>query len=79
MAGVDEGVTDLDLARVLIQLVVVGAKVGGPDLACTIVEARVRKCMREGAAREWRGSRAAVPMEPRVQSGVAEGEAREWR
>ena len=57
----------------------VGTKVGDLDLACTIVEARVQKCMREGAAGEWRGSRAAVPMAPRVQSGVAEGAAEEWR
>ena len=27
-----------------------GAEVGDPDLACTVVEARVPKCMREGAA-----------------------------
>ena len=38
MAGVDEGVTDLALARVRIRLVVVGAEVGDSDLACTIVE-----------------------------------------
>ena len=59
--------------------VVVGAEVGDLDLACTIVEARVQKCMREGAARESRGSQAAVPMAPRVQSRVAEGATREWR
>ena len=29
--------------------------------------------MREGAAGQWRGSRAAVSMAPRVRSGVAEG------
>ena len=29
--------------------------------------------MREGAAREWRGSRAAVPMAPRIRSKVTEG------
>ena len=56
-----------------------GAKVRDPDLACTIVEARVQKCMREATARELRGSRAAVPMAPRVQSGVAEGATGEWR
>ena len=50
-----------------------GAEVGNLDLACTVIEARVWKCMREGAAREWRGSRAAEPMAPRVRSGVAEG------
>ena len=55
-----------------------GAEVGDPNLACTIVEARVQKCMREGAARESRGSRAAVPMAPRVQSRVAEGSSGEW-
>ena len=53
--------------------VMVGAKVGDPNLACTIVEARVCKCIREGVAREWRGSRAAMPMAPRVRSRVAEG------
>ena len=56
-----------------------GAEVGDLDLACTVIRARVRKCLGEGAAREWRGSRAAMPMAPRVQSGVAEGVAREWR
>ena len=56
-----------------------GAEVGNPNLACSIVEARVRKCMREGAAREWRGSRATVLMVPRVRSGVAEGAVGEWR
>jgi len=35
---------------------VAGAEVGDPDLACTVMEARVRKCMREGAAEESRGS-----------------------
>ena len=50
-----------------------GAKVGDPDMACTIVEARVQKCIRESVAREWRGSRAVVPMAPGVQSGVVEG------
>ena len=50
MASVDEGVTDLALARVQIWLVMAGAKVGDLDLACTIVEARVQKCMREGVA-----------------------------
>ena len=50
-----------------------GAEVEDLDLARTIVEARVQKCMREGAAGEWRGSRAAVPMEPRVQSGWQRG------
>ena len=35
--------------------------------------------MREGAAREWRGSRAAILMAPRVRSGVAEGVAGEWK
>ena len=56
----------------------VGAEVGDLDLACTIVEARVWKCMREGAAGELRGSQAAMPMAPRVQSGMAEGVAGEW-
>ena len=55
-----------------------GAEVGDPVLACTIVEARVQKCMREGVAREWRVSQAAVLMAPRVWSRVAEGAAREW-
>ena len=43
-----------------------GAEVGGLDLACTVVEARVQKCMKEGAAGESRGSRATIPMAPRV-------------
>ena len=55
------------------------AKVGDLDLACTFIEARVQKCMREGVAREWRWSQTAVLMAPRVQSGVVEGAAREWR
>ena len=55
-----------------------GAKVWDSDLACTIVEARIWKCMRESAAREWRGSRAVVSMAPRVQSGVLEEAAGEW-
>jgi len=58
---------------------VAGAEVGDPDLACTVVETRVRKCMRECAAEESRGSRAAVLMAPKVRSRVAEGVAREWR
>ena len=57
----------------------VGAEVGDLDLACIIVEARVQKCMREGAAGEWRGSRAIVLMAPRVWSGMAEEAAGEWR
>ena len=56
-----------------------GAEVGDPDLACTVMEARVRKCMREGAAEESRGSRAAVLMVPKVRSRVEEGAARELR
>ena len=56
-----------------------GAEVGDPDMACTIVEARVWKCMREGATGESRGSRAVVPIAPRVQSRVVEGVAGEWR
>jgi hypothetical protein len=60
-------------ARVQIQSIVASAVVGDLDLACTIIEARVQKCMREGATGEWRGSRATVPMAPRVQSGVVEG------
>ena len=55
------------------------AEVGDPDLACTIIEARFQKCMREGTAGESTGSRAAVPMVPRSWSRVAEGAAREWR
>ena len=55
------------------------AKVGDLDLACTFIEARVQKCMREGVAGEWRGSRIAVPMAPRVQCGVTEGATGEWR
>ena len=35
--------------------------------------------MREGAAGEWRGSRAIVPMAPRVRSGVLEEAAGEWK
>ena len=66
MTSVDGRVTDLVLARLQIRSIVVGAEVGDPDLACTIIEARVQKCMRESAAGEWRGSRAAVPMAPRV-------------
>ena len=59
-------------------MVVAGAEVGDPDLACTIVEARVRKCMREGVAEEWRGSQAAGLMRlARVRTRVAEG-ARLW-
>ena len=38
MAGIDEGVPDLALARVQIWLVMTGAKVGDPDLAYTIIE-----------------------------------------
>ena len=57
----------------------VGAEVGDLDLACTVIEARVQKCMREGEAEESRGSRAAVLMAPKVRSRVAEGVAREWR
>ena len=56
-----------------------GAEVGDPDMACPIIEARVRNCMRKGATREWRWSRAAVPMAPRVRNEVGEGAAREWR
>ena len=56
----------------------VGAEVGDLDLACTVIEARVQKCMREGVAGEWRGSQAIVPMAPRVQSGMAEGADGEW-
>jgi hypothetical protein len=56
-----------------------GAEVGDPNLAYAVIEARVQKCMREGAARESRGSQAAVPMASRVWSRVAEGVAREWR
>ena len=59
MTSVDGRVTDLALARVQIRSVVVAAEVGDPNLACTIIEARVRKCMREGAIGEWRGSQAA--------------------
>jgi hypothetical protein len=51
-----KGVTDLASAKVQIRSVMAGAEVGNPDLACTILEARVQKCMREGVAREWRGS-----------------------
>jgi hypothetical protein len=58
---------------------VAGAEVGDLDLACTVIEARVWKCMREGATGEWRESQATVPMAPRVRSGVAEGVAGEWR
>ena len=79
MAGVDTGVTDLTLSRVQIQSVVAGAEVGDPDLACTVVEARVQKCMRKGVARELRGSRAAVLMAPRVRSRVVEGAAGQCR
>jgi hypothetical protein len=35
--------------------------------------------MREGAAGEWRGSRAAVLMALRVRSEVVEGVAGEWK
>ena len=56
-----------------------GAEVGDLDLACTVIEAMVRKCMIKGAVGEWRGSQAIVPMAPRVQSGVVEGVAGEWR
>ena len=57
----------------------VGPEVGDADLACTVVEARVRKCIREGAAGESRGSQAAMPMVPRVRSRVVEGAVGEWR
>ena len=77
-ASTDAGLIDLALARVQIRSIIAGAEVGDPDLACTIVEARVCKCIREGVAREWRGSRAAMPMAPRVWSRVAKGVAREW-
>ena len=79
LAGVDEGVRDLAPARVQIRSVVAGAKVGDLDLACTIIEARVWKYMREGAVGELRGSQATVPMAPSVRSRVAEGAAGEWR
>ena len=78
-ADVDEGVIDLALARVQIWSVIASAEVEDPDLACTVVKARVWKCMKEGAAGEWRGSRVAVPMVPRVWSVVADEAAREWR
>ena len=55
------------------------AKVGDLDLACTFIEARVQKCMREGVAGEWRGSRVAMPMAPSVLSEVVEGVVGEWR
>jgi hypothetical protein len=58
---------------------VAGAEVGDLNLACTVIEASVQKCMRQGAAGEWRGSRATVPMAPRVRSRVVEGVAGEWR
>ena len=38
MADIDEGVPDPAPARVQIRLVMIGAKVGDPDLAYTIVE-----------------------------------------
>ena len=79
MAGIDAGLTDLALARVQIWSVVADAKVEDPNQACTIVEAMVRKCMREGAARESRQSQAAVSMAPRVWSRVVEGAAGDWR
>ena len=48
----------------------------GSDLA--LVLARVQKGMRDGTAREWRGSQAAMLMHlARVQIGVAKG-ARLW-
>ena len=43
-----------------------GAEVGDTDLAYTVVEARVRKCMRGGATGESRASRAAMLIAPRV-------------
>jgi len=39
VAGIDEGVPDLALARVQIWLVMIGAKVGDSDQAYTVVEA----------------------------------------
>ena len=46
----------------------------GSDLDLALAPARVWKGMREGAAREWRGSQAAVPMRlASVWTGVAEG------
>ena len=39
VTDVDEGIPDLVLARVQIWLVMTGAEVGDPDLACTIIEA----------------------------------------
>ena len=56
MVDVDVGLIDLALARVQIRSIMAGAKVGDLDMACTVIEARVRKCMRVGAARESRGS-----------------------
>ena len=38
MAGVDEGVPDLAPARVQIRLVMIGAEVGDPDLAYTVIK-----------------------------------------
>ena len=38
MAGVDEGVPYLALARVQIQSFMTSAEVGDPDPACTIIE-----------------------------------------
>ena len=63
----------------MIRSVVAGAEIGDLDLACTIIVARVQKCMREGVAKDLRESRATMPMAPRVQSVVVEGAAREWR
>ena len=79
MADDDEGVIDLALARVQIQSVVAGVEVGDPNLACTVIEARVQKCMRKGAVGEWRWNRAAMPMAPRVRNEVGEEAAGEWR
>ena len=54
------------------------ADVRGSDLDPALASARVQKGMREGAAGEWRGSQAVVPMRlAKVWTGVAEG-ARLW-
>jgi hypothetical protein len=71
--GVDEGVPDLALARVHIQLVVRGAEVGDPDSFDTVVKA-VLPPSANLLLMNRRGSSSA-----RVWKAMKEGESGEWR
>ena len=55
MAGVDEGVPDLALARLQIWSVVTGAKVGDLDPSCIAIEA-VRPASADLLSKNLRGS-----------------------